>query len=92
MKTGITREGSELNRMLIFIQARGVVGVPQSELTKTFYSMHSRERAERLQTIVDSGDVIRFMRTNTGGRLGLVFVFKEFVDQHQKDYPDDKLL
>jgi hypothetical protein len=91
VKTGITREGSEINRMLIFIQARGVAGVQQSELTKTFYSMHSRERAERLQTIVDSGDVIRFLRTNTGGRIGLVFVFKDFVEQHQKDYPNDKL-
>ena len=92
LKTGITREGSELNRMLIFIQSRGARGVPLSELTKTFYSMPERERKARLQTIVDSAEVIRFLRTNTGGRLGLVFVFKDFADQHQRDYPDDKLL
>jgi hypothetical protein len=91
VKTGITREGSEINRMLIFIQARGAAGALQSELTKTFWSMHGRERAERLQTIVDSGEVIPFRRTNTGGRTGLVFVFKDFAEQHQREYPDDKV-
>jgi hypothetical protein len=89
VKTGITHEGSEVNRMLLFVRGRGVAGATLSEHTKTFYSMPERERKARLQTIIDSGDVTPFRRTHTGGRGGLIFVFKDFVEQHQKEYPDD---
>lgn len=90
VKTGISHEGSEVNKMLVFVRSRGVAGATQSELTKNFYSVPEWERKPRLQTIVDSGDVTPFQRINTGGRPGLVYVFKDFIAQHKEQYPDDK--
>jgi hypothetical protein len=91
VKTGITHEGSEINRMLTSVREHGVTGATQSELTKAFFSIPAHERQARLQTLVDSGDVALFRRNNTGGRSGLIYVFKDFIDEHQQDYPDDKL-
>lgn len=90
LRTGITREGSEINKILVFVRGRGVPGASLSELTRTFYSMPESERKSRLQTTLDSGDVIAFRRTNTGGRSGLVYVFKDSADQHKVEFPDDK--
>lgn len=90
VKTGVSREGSEVNRVLRFIRSRGVAGAALSDFTKTFSSTPERERKGRLQTAIDSGEVIIFHRTNTGGRSGLVYVANEFTDQHTLEYPKDK--
>jgi hypothetical protein len=55
VKTGITREGSEVSRVLLFIRNRGVAGATLSEFTKTFCSTPERDRKARLQTAIDSG-------------------------------------
>lgn len=91
VKVGITREGSEVNKMLLFVHSRGSDGATLSELTKRFSGMPPRDREGRLRTLVDSGDVTPFLRMNTGGRSGLVYVFKDFVNLHKDKYPDDKV-
>jgi hypothetical protein len=57
LPSGMTREGSEVEKMAEKIRSAGPDGITQSHLTKAFQHWRTREREERLKTLLGSGRV-----------------------------------
>jgi hypothetical protein len=91
LPTGMTREGSEIEKMERYIKDAGPQGVNQSEVTKAFKHWDSKKRDERLKTLKSTGDVVPFLR-NTTGRPATVLAHASLVDEHQRGFPQDKRL
>ena len=64
--SGMTREGSELEKMAEKIRSAGPQGISHSELTRAFQHWKSREREERLKTLLGSGRVHLVSRPTKG--------------------------
>ena len=67
LRTGMNREGSELEKMAEKIRASGEKGVSKTELTRAFQHVKSRDRDDRLRTLIESGR-IRMAKRETSGR------------------------
>ncbi len=91
IEKGLSREGAAVDKLAQCILNAGIDGMPRSEFTKTFQSIRWQDRLSRLATLIEAGTVKRFTRA-TGGRSAEVLVHNDFVEQHSREYPDDKLL
>ena len=89
LPTGMTREGAELLKIEQRIKEGKADGVAQSVLTRAFQSTPRSERTQRIQTLCQGGAVVSFRR-ETGGRTAVVYVYKEYADDHRAKYPDDQ--
>ena len=88
LPTGMTREGAELLKIEQRIKETKVVGLTQSVFTRAFQSTPKPERTQRLQTLVQGGSVVAFRR-GTGGRSAMVYVHKDYAEEHKEKFPDD---
>jgi hypothetical protein len=66
LPSGMTREGTELERMAQKIYGAGAEGITQSELTRAFQYWDRRNREARLQTLLESGRVSKDSQSTTG--------------------------
>jgi len=89
LPTGMTREGSEVERMSERIRDAGVPGVPLSGITSAFKHWQKTHRNERLATLREAGTVTLFHRL-TSGRPAHIYVHAELVDEHIQKFPEDK--
>ena len=67
LRTGMNREGSELEKMAEKIRAAGSKGITKTDLTRSFQHVKSRERDDRLRTLIESGRV-QMIKCETSGR------------------------
>ena len=82
LPSGMTREGTEVERMAEKIHNAGAEGITQSELTRAFQHIKSWERDERLHRLVDAGRIHRVQRS-TGGRSETRYIHTDF---HKEDH------
>jgi hypothetical protein len=88
IKTGLNREGAQVDKLEQQIKAAGVGGLPKSEFTRAFQDMRHYERGFRLQTLLDAKVVESFSRS-TAGRRAEVLVHKDYVEEHRLKFPKD---
>jgi hypothetical protein len=88
LPTGMSREGAAVEKMAARIKSAGPDGIMQSELTREFQHWKYYERIGRLRTLLESGEVVRFVRKGFG-RPAELLVHKEFVEEHTRRFPDD---
>jgi hypothetical protein len=88
LPTGMSREGSEVEKMAESIRAGGPAGVLHSKVTLAYKHWKKREREERLATLSDSRTVLCFQR-QTGGRTAKVYVHREHVKAYKRKHPQD---
>jgi len=88
LPTGMNREGSEVDRMADRVKAAGREGLSRSDLTRAFQYIKSNEREGRLRTLVDAEVVFPFNRP-TSGRTRLVLVHNDFLQEHEREFPND---
>jgi hypothetical protein len=74
--TGMSREGSEVEKMSEKIRSAGPEGITQSELTRSFQGWKPWERAQRLQTLLESARV-HYLTEPTKGRNCTRYVHQE---------------
>lgn len=91
LPTGMNREGAAVDKLEQRIRAAGVAGLAKSEFTRAFQFMRQQDRDSRLRTLQAAGTVFRFDRS-TSGRSAEIFVHKDYLEQHEVDFPDDKRL
>lgn len=85
----MTHEGAELLKIEQRIREGKADGVMQSTLTRAFQSTPRSERNQRIQTLCQGGAVVNFRR-DTGGRTAIVYVHKDFAEEHRAKYPNDQ--
>ena len=83
LPSGMTREGSEVERIAEKIRSSGTNGITQSELTRAFQHCKSRERDDRVRTLVDAGQIHRVQRS-TGGRSETRYIHTDFHKEDRK--------
>jgi len=83
LKTGMNREGSDVEKMAEKIRSAGASGIYQSELTYAFQHWKSWERNQRLATLVESGRVYR-KEQPTRGRTATLYVHQDHYVEYQK--------
>ena len=88
LPTGMSREGSEVEKMEMLIRNSKSKGMLQSKLTLAFKHWKVREREERLHTLTDSKTVRCFQR-QTDGRSAKVYVHHKHVTRYKKKHPKD---
>ncbi|PWT91839.1 MAG: hypothetical protein C5B55_07435 [Blastocatellia bacterium] len=88
LPTGMTREGAELLKIEQLIKQAGVEGLSLTTLTRTLQSTPTTERKQRVLTLCDGGVVVRFTR-KTGGRNAVIYVYKDYAEEHKKNHPND---
>ena len=89
LPTGLTREGSEVDKIQTLIRGAGDSGIPLSELTYATKHMRAQDRHSRMMTLTDSGEVRRFSRP-TSGRTAKILVHQDHLEAHAAQFPDDK--
>jgi hypothetical protein len=89
LPTGMNREGAELLKIEQRIKEGKADGVSQTVLTRAFQSTPRSERTQRIQTLCQGGAVVSFRR-ETGGRTAIVYVHKEYADDHRTKCPNDQ--
>ena len=82
LPTGMSREGSEVERMADRIRSAGTAGVTRSELTRAFQHVKRRDRDERLGTLVESGR-IQMSIAKTAGRSIQMYVHQDHIAEEQ---------
>jgi hypothetical protein len=82
--TGMSREGSEVEKMAELIRDAGPKGISRSELTRTFQHAKKRERDERLGTLLESGRIQSTFK-KTPGRPVQIFVHEDHLPQPQEE-------
>lgn len=87
--TGMSREGSEVDKMAERVKQAGAEGLLRSELTSTFQYVKAPEREGRLRTLVQAGTVKTFSR-KTSGRPAQVLVHKDYLEEHAQKHPEDQ--
>ncbi|HTM90182.1 MAG TPA: DUF3987 domain-containing protein [Terriglobales bacterium] len=90
LPTGMNAEGAALAKMADRIKTAGVVGISKTQFTEAFKSVDHRSRMERLATLRDAGDIVPFGRP-TKGRPLILYVFKDYVQGHQQQFPEDRV-
>jgi hypothetical protein len=88
LPTGMSQEGSLVDRIAARIMAAGPEGLSQSELTRAFQSWRGSDREGRIQTLIQSGTVHRFLRL-TAGRNALIYVHQDHMEEHRSQFPGD---
>jgi hypothetical protein len=78
--TGMSREGSEVEKMCEEIRDAGPEGITQSDLTRSFQGWKGWERKERLKTLEDAGRIHKIER-QTAGRPSTRYVHED----HRQD-------
>jgi hypothetical protein len=73
---GMTREGAELERIAEKIRSAGPQGLTRSELTRAFQHIKSRDREERIKTLVDAGRILE-TSAQTAGRKVTIYKHQE---------------
>ncbi|MGB8060758.1 MAG: hypothetical protein WCF26_02535 [Candidatus Sulfotelmatobacter sp.] len=89
LPTGLNREGAAIDKLERRIRVAGINGLLKSEFTRAFQDMREGERESRLRTLFDCKTVRRFSRA-TAGRPADVLVHKGFVEEHLRQFPEDK--
>jgi hypothetical protein len=90
LSTGMSREGSEVEKMADLIRHSRSKGLLQSELTLAFKHWSKREREERVATLIESQTIHGFHR-QTRGRQAKVYVHREHLQSYKKGHKLDKL-
>jgi hypothetical protein len=88
LPTGLTAEGLAVDRIEQKIRQAGAHGISKSQLTRSFQDVKSRDRDERIKTLLDAGRVRRYLRL-TGGRSPQILVHDDFRAQHESAFPKD---
>lgn len=88
LQTGMTQEGSEVDRMSELIRSRRAAGASSTDITRAFKHWRPRDRKDRLQTLLESESIELFYR-KTKGRHAKIYVAAEFHEEHAKLYPED---
>jgi hypothetical protein len=89
LPTGMTREGSDIEKMTELIRDAGVPGISQSGVTLAFKYWKGQERKQRLETLKEAGTVVSFQR-QTAGRSATVLVHADHAEEHSRQFPQDK--
>jgi len=82
LPSGMTREGSEVEKIAEKIRSAGAEGITQSELTRAFQHCKSWERAERQRTLVGAGRIHQVQRS-TGGRNETRYIHTDFYEEDE---------
>jgi hypothetical protein len=90
LPSGLSREGSEVDRMAERIKSAGKNGLSKSEFTKAFQGVRSDVREARLTTLCDAETIYKYWRSGTGGRRAAVLVHKDFAKQYAREHPEDE--
>ena len=86
LPSGMTREGSEVEKMAEKIRSAGPEGISQSGLTRAFQHWNAWEREERLNTLLESSRVHE-VRRPTKGRTETLYVHDDYSAKPQ-DQPE----
>ncbi len=89
LPTGMNAEGSATAKIADRIKLAGAAGISKTAFTDAFTSMNFVDRNRRLLTLRDAATIAVFTR-ETGGRPPLIYVHKDFVEQHKAQFPNDK--
>jgi hypothetical protein len=89
LRTGMSHEGGEVEKMSQPIRDAGPKGMLRSEFTSVFQYIVESERASRLRTMIDAGTIKVYRRTGSG-RPALVYVHKDHLETHDAEWPEDK--
>jgi len=89
LPTGMNAEGAATAKIADRIKLAGLAGMTKTAFTDAFKSMEYRERARRIATLRDAATIAVFTR-ETGGRPPLIYVHKDFIEQHKAQFPNDK--
>jgi len=89
LPTAMSREGAGVEKIGNYIKAAGPDGVLRSALTREFQHLKYYEREGRLRTLRDGGEVISLFRKGAG-RSAEILVHKNFAQEHEQAYPDDR--
>jgi hypothetical protein len=76
LPSGMTREGSELERIAEKIRSGGPQGITRSDLTRAFQHIKLRDRDERIRTLVEAGR-IQATSKQTAGRTVQIYVHED---------------
>lgn len=82
LPSGMTREGSELERIAEKIRSAGSDGISRSDLTRAFQHVKQKDRDERIKTLIEAGRV-REATLQTAGRAVRIYI-------HQDHWPTAK--
>jgi DNA-directed RNA polymerase specialized sigma24 family protein len=88
LATGISREGTEVNKMAEVIRRAGPDGISKSGLTRSFQHLGPAVRERRLTTLVEAKGVHRFWR-GTSGRKAEIFVHNDCLAGYKRLHPED---
>lgn len=89
LPTGMTREGSDIEKMAELIRDAGVPGITLSRVTLAFRHWKGHDRKQRLDTLKEAGTVASFQR-QTAGRTAAVLVHTDHAEEHSRQFPQDK--
>jgi hypothetical protein len=73
LPSGMTREGSEVERIAEKIRQAGRNGISRSELTRAFQHVKQKDRDERLRTLVEVGRIREITRQTAGRSVKVYF-------------------
>jgi hypothetical protein len=83
--TGMSREGSAVEKMSEKIRSAGPEGITQSDLTRAFQYWDARERRERLNTLEESSR-IHIVQRQTAGRPSKVYVHQDHGEDRKSQH------
>ncbi len=86
LPTGMSHEGSELEKMAEYIRSGGPDGKSQSQITYAFKYWKRRDREDRLNTLVESGTVECFVKKTTG-RPAQIYVHVDYIKESHAASP-----
>lgn len=89
LRTGMDKTGFVLSKMEKNIRDAGVQGRARTDFTKAFQDRNQRET--HLPTLVDTGTIIVFRGTSTGGAPPVVYVHRDHVEAYKKAHPEMRL-
>ncbi|MFP5262513.1 MAG: hypothetical protein ACLGJB_11465 [Blastocatellia bacterium] len=90
LTTGMTREGSEVDKIAEQVKAAGPEGISKAILTRATQHLQKHERDGRISTLV-SGEIIYPFNIPTEGRPAQVFVYKDWVEEfRERNLPPKK--
>jgi hypothetical protein len=89
LPTGMTREGSEIEKIAELVLDAQIAGVSQSRVTLAFKHWKGMDRKQRLETLKEAGTIVGFSR-ETVGRPATILVHTDYADEHSSKFPQDK--
>jgi hypothetical protein len=89
LPTGLSREGSEVDKIEKMVRDRGPAGISRHDLTRALQHVKRRDREDRIATLEEAG-AMRPFRRPTPGRSSKVYVHREHMQEHARQYPNDE--